>query len=171
MNIIERANRAATIVRPNEMGLIAGMMALACSAVQAGPIVNDFNFSVTNASLWGSGPSHSIALEKYWGFDQRASIGPDFGPLALKFHTELQAGLAMSFLATSGKADIHYPTRVTVDVPDAVHRGESFTIGSNWLVGDAVMKTFSPQVDFGLGFPISVKGDLRAEAFGWEGSL
>jgi hypothetical protein len=60
---------------------------------------------------------NSISLEKYWGFEKHASIGPDFGPLALKLHTDVKAGVELSFLATSGKVDIDYPTHVVVDVP------------------------------------------------------
>ena len=157
--------------RPFFVGLLAGALALTGAAAHALPVGHDFHFSVSNASMWGSGSGNSISLEKYWGFEKHASIGPDFGPLALKLHTDVKAGVELSFLATSGKVDIDYPTHVVVDVPATAHRGNSFTIGSSWSAGDAVMKTFSPQVDFGLDFPLSIKGDLRAEAFGWKGSL
>lgn len=150
---------------------IAGMLVLVSAEAHAGPIASDFVFSVTNANMWGPGSGNTFAWEDSWGLHKQASIGPDFGPLALKVNADVKAGVDLSFLATSGKVDINYPTHVIVDVPTAARRGESFTLGSNWQAGNAVMKTFSPQVDFGLSFPISLKGDLRAEAFGWQESL
>lgn len=170
-------NRGENRLRRRRVACICASVALIASApgaVNAAVITDTLSFQTSDQPIWGG--ADPVFDEILANLPLGSSIGPgnlvaDLGPLGqYGIEASLSAGIDIGLLTRLrnfqvGTVDINYPVNVTLDFPDTVSAGETFTISSSFTVDPSAGFTStanSSELDFAAKASINAGLNLRA---------
>lgn len=149
------------------------LAASAPGAVNAAVITDTLSFQTSGQPIWGG--ADPVFDEILANLPLGSTIGPstvqDLGPLG-KYGVDanLTAGIDIGLLTRLrnfqvGTVDINYPVNVTLDFPDTVNAGDTFTISSSFAVDPSAGFTStanSSELDFAAKASLNAGLNLRA---------